>query len=181
MANVLAEVYSELAFFKPRLILRPQEISNSPEVIRRLGVIAINTALEADVFGNVNSTHVLGDSIVNGLGGSGDFARNASLSIFTTPSTAKNGCISRIVPLVSHVDHTEHCVNVIVTEHGVADLRGKSPRERASAIIERCAHPDYKPLLREYLKLSNKGQTPQSLCSAFSFHQKFIDCGDMRK
>ena len=180
MAPVLAEVYAEFDFFKPRLVLRPQEISNNAEVIRRLGVIAINTALEADIFGNVNSTHVLGDSIVNGLGGSGDFARNAYVSIFTTPSTAKDGRISRIVPLVSHVDHSEHCVQVLVTEHGVADLRCKCPRERAAAIIDRCAHPDYKLLLRDYLKLSKQGQTPQTLSAAFGFHQKFLNGGDMR-
>lgn len=75
--DLLTEVYHNLDFFKPRLLLRPQEISNHPEVIRRLGIISINTAIEVDVFGNVNSTHVMGNSMMNGIGGSGDFTRNA--------------------------------------------------------------------------------------------------------
>jgi succinyl-CoA:acetate CoA-transferase len=97
-------------------MLRPQEISNHPELIRRMGLISMNALIEADMYGNVNSTHVMGSSIMNGIGGSGDFARNAYLSIFMTPSTAKDGKISCIVPMVSHVDHTEHDVQVIVTE-----------------------------------------------------------------
>jgi succinyl-CoA:acetate CoA-transferase len=101
------DVMSKLQSYRDRLILRPQEISNHPGVIRRLGVIAINTALEADIYGNVNSTHVCGSDMVNGIGGSGDFSRNASLSIFVTKSTAKDGRVSCIVPMVSHVDHTE--------------------------------------------------------------------------
>jgi Acetyl-CoA hydrolase/transferase C-terminal domain len=64
---------------------------------------------------------------MNGFGGSGDFARNAYLSIFIVPSTAKGGSISTIVPMVTHVDHIEHDVQIIVTEHGLADLRGSSP------------------------------------------------------
>ena len=116
--------YKSLEMYKYKIILRPVEISNSPEVIRRLGVIAVNTALEVDLEGNVNSTHIGGCQIVNGLGGSGDFARNAALSVFTTPSTAKNGTISCIVPHVAHVDHTEHDPHVIITEQGCADLRG---------------------------------------------------------
>ena len=182
--SVLREVYAELAFFRPRIVLRPQELSNCGEVIRRLGVIAINTALEFDLFGNVNSTHTLGRNIVNGIGGSGDFARNAHLSIFTCPSTARDQCISRIVPMVSYTEHTEHAVHVVVTEHGVADLRGKCPRDRAAAIIEHCAHPDYRPLLRDYVKLSAQGpggQTPHTLHAAFAFHEAFRSSGDMRK
>ena len=64
---------------------------------------------------------------MNGIGGSGDFTRSAMLSIFTTPSTAKEGKISAFVPMVSHLDHSEHSVKIIITEYGVADLRGKSP------------------------------------------------------
>ena len=116
-----------------RLLLRPQEIANNPEIVRRIGIISINTALEADIFGNINSTHVLGQKMMNGIGGSGDFTRNAYISIFTCPSTAKDGNISAIVPMCSHMDHSEHSVQVLVTEHGVADLRGKDPRERAAA------------------------------------------------
>ena len=175
-------VYDNLDFFKERLLLRPQEITNHPETIRRLGVIAINTALETDIFGNVNSTHVLGSKIMNGIGGSADFSRNAYLSIFTCPSTAKGGLISSIVPQVSHVDSTEHDVRVLATEYGVADLRGKSPSQRARCIIENCAHPDYKQLLWDYLKLSEGKcyHTPFSLRNAFKMHIAYEETGDMR-
>ena len=92
--EVIREIYANLDFFKDKILLRPQEISNNPEVARRLGLIAINTALEADIFGNINSTHVSGTRMMNGIGGSGDFTRSAMLSIFTTPSTAKEGTLS---------------------------------------------------------------------------------------
>lgn len=178
--EALREIYSRLDFFKDRLLLRPQEISNNPEVVRRLGVITINTALEADIFGNVNSTHVLGTKMMNGIGGSGDFTRSGYVSIFTTPSTAKDGKISSFVPMVSHMDHSEHSVKVIISEYGVADLRGKSPVQRAREIIERCAHPEYRPLLHAYLDRGVKGHTPQSLDACFAFHRAFIETGDMR-
>ncbi len=138
-----ADLRQDLKFFRSRLLLRPQEITNSPEIVRRLGIISINTAIEVDITGNVNSTHVLGRSMMSGIGGSGDFARNAFLSIFTCPSTAKGGKISTIVPMVSHLDSSEHSVQIIITEQGIADLRGKSPMQRASAIIDNCAHPDF--------------------------------------
>ena len=146
-----AELYEEFPALKGRLVLRSEEISNSPEVIHRLGLIAMNTALEVDLSGNVNSTHVSGSRVMNGIGGSGDFARNAGLTIFTTASTAKNGTLSCVVPYVSHVDHTEHDVDVIITEQGAADLRGLTAYERAEVLIEKCAHPDFRPMLREYL------------------------------
>ena len=156
--------------FASRFVLRPQEISNNPEVIRRLGLLSINTALEADIAGNVNSTHVLGRNMMNGIGGSGDFARNAFLSIFTCPSTAKGGKISTIVPMVSHADHSEHSVQVIITEHGVADLRGKSPGERARLMIQNCAHPEYRGLLRDYAAMAGNAtlaaHTRRVICSA---------------
>lgn len=139
------------SFFKERILLRPQGISNSPEVIRRLGVIAINTAIEVDIYGNVNSSHIAGSCLMNGIGGSGDFARNAAVSIFTTPSLTKDGDISRIVTQVSHLDHSEHSTQIIVTEQGLADLRGKGPVPRAWEIIEHCVHPKFQPMLREYL------------------------------
>ncbi len=151
--GVLRDIYENIEFFRSRLLLRPQEISNSPEIVRRLGIISINTAIEIDITGNVNSTHVCGRSMMNGIGGSGDFARNAFLSIFTCPSIAKSGKISTIVPLVTHLDSSEHSVQIVVTEQGVADLRGKSPGERASTIIEQCAHPDYRGILRDYVAL----------------------------
>lgn len=160
--------------------MRPQEISNHPEIIRRHGLISINTALELDIYGNVNSTHVLGTKMMNGIGGSGDFARNARLAIFVTKSIAKDGNISSIVPFVSHVDHTEH-VDVLVTEQGYADLHGLAPRQRAELIIERCAHPMYREQLRDYYweSLTRSGQTPHVLEKAFSWHTNFAKNGTM--
>jgi acyl-CoA hydrolase len=161
-------------------MLRPQEITNHPEVVRRLGVVSMNTALEADLSGNVNSTHVFGSNMMNGIGGSGDFTRNAYLSIFSCPSTAKGGRISTIVPMVSHVDHSEHSVQVIATEWGVADLRGVPPRERARTIIDQCAHPDYRDALHAYVGLARTGHAPHTLRAAFAFHEQFEETGDMR-
>jgi succinyl-CoA:acetate CoA-transferase len=167
------EFNRDAANYHDKIVLRPQEISNHPEVIRRLGVIAMNGLIEADIYGNVNSTHIRGTSIMNGIGGSGDFARNAWLSIFMTPSSAKNGAISCIVPMVTHVDHTEHDVQVIVTEQGLADLRGLSPKKRARAVIDNCAHPTFKPALQEYfdraLRYSPGQHTPHILDEAFTF------------
>jgi acyl-CoA hydrolase len=146
-----------------------------------MGLITINTAIEADIFGNINSTHIMGKKMMNGIGGSGDFTRNAYISIYTTPSTAKNGCISAFVPMVSHADHSEHSVKIIISEYGVADLRGKSPIQRAEEIIENVVHPEYRPLLREYLSKTKDAHTPICLESALSFHQAFEAEGDMRK
>ncbi|MCH5319374.1 MAG: succinate CoA transferase [Paramuribaculum sp.] len=176
-----AEVLSDLDFFRDKIVLRPAEISNNPEVIRRLGVIAMNTALEADIFGNINSTHVVGTKMMNGIGGSGDFTRNGYISIFSCPSVTKGGLISNIVPMVSHTDHNEHSVDVIITEQGVADIRGLDPVQRAEKIIDNCANPMYRPLLHDYLKLAKGGQTPHSLHAALAFHTTFLQCGDMSK
>jgi succinate CoA transferase len=179
-AEALQEIYGNLPVYKEKILLRPQEVSNSPEIARRLGLIAINTALEADIFGNINSTHVLGTKMMNGIGGSGDFARNAYLSVFTTPSVAKGGKISAIVPMVSHQDHSEHSVKILITEYGVADLRGLAPIQRAQCIIENCVHPEYKKLLNDYLNQGVKGQTPQSLRNCFALHTSFEETEDMR-
>ncbi|MBC5635441.1 acetyl-CoA hydrolase/transferase family protein [Ornithinibacillus sp. BX22] len=175
------QVYRNFEKYRDKLIMRPQEISNHPEIIRRLGLISINTALEFDIYGNVNSTHVSGTRMMNGIGGSGDFARNARLAIFVTKSIAKGGAISSIVPFVSHVDHTEHDVDVVVTEQGYADLRGLAPRERVPLIIENCAHPTYRPQLWKYYEeaLERGGQTPHVLEKAFSWHGNFAKYGSM--
>ncbi|MBK9713818.1 MAG: acetyl-CoA hydrolase/transferase family protein [Kouleothrix sp.] len=169
--------------YRERIILRPQEISNHPEVIRRLGCLAMNGMIEADIYGNVNSTHLMGTRIQNGIGGSGDFARNAFISFFMTPSRAKGGAISCIVPMVSHVDHTEHDVQVVVTEQGLADLRGLAPKQRAAQIIENCAHPDFRPALREYyrraLDLSPGKHTPHLIDEAFEWHTRYLRSGRM--
>ena len=181
--DALAKLNGDLASYRQKIILRTQEITNHPEVIRRLGVIAMNGLIEADIYGNVNSTHVMGTQIMNGIGGSGDFARNAYLSIFMTPSTAKGGAISSIVPMVSHVDHTEHDVQIIVTEQGLADLRGLPPKKRAKVIIENCAHPSFKANLLEYyeraLRESVGKHTPHLLNEAFMWHRKFMETGHM--
>lgn len=179
----MKQVFKNFDRYRDRLIMRPQEISNHPEIIRRLGLISINTALELDIYGNVNSTHVLGTKMMNGIGGSGDFARNARLAIFVTKSIAKDGKISSIVPFVSHVDHTEHDVDVIVTEQGYADLRGLAPRQRVELIIENCAHPLYRDQLREYYReaLTRGGQTPHVLEKALSWHTDFTRNGTMLK
>ncbi len=177
----LQTIYNDIEYFRPRMVLRPQEISNSPELVRRLGLITINTAIEVDLFGNVNSTHVMGRDLMNGIGGSGDFTRNASVSIYTCPSVAKKGAISTIVPFVAHLDHSEHSVQVVVTEHGIADLRGKAPHDRAMVIIENCVHPEYRQLMKDYLKISDKGHVPLTLQNAFAMHLAFAQGGDMRK
>ncbi len=173
---------NNLEEYKRKIILRPQEISNNPEIIRRLGSIAMNTAIEVDIYGNVNSTNIMGSKMMNGIGGSGDFTRNAYLSIFVTPSIAKNGDISCVVPMVSHVDHTEHDVQVIVTEQGLADLRGLSPRERAETIINNCTHPEYKSKLKNYYQraLGKGGHIPHLIKEALSWHKKFLETGSMK-
>ena len=171
----LKEFYRDIAFYKDKIVLRPQYISNSPEVIGRLGVLAMNTAVEIDIYGNVNSTHIGGTKMINGIGGSGDFARNAAISIFVAPSTRKNGGISSIVPMVSHVDHTEHDVMVVATEYGFADLRCLSPQEKAYKIISNCSHPDYRGRLMEYFDKARSKEnqhTPHVFEDAISWFAK---------
>lgn len=174
-------VFGNLAHYKDKFILRPQEISNHPELVRRLGIIGINTALEFDIYGNVNSTHVSGTKMMNGIGGSGDFARNAHLAIFVTKSIAKGGAISSVVPMVSHVDHTEHDTDILVTEQGLADLRGLAPRERARVIIDNCVHPDYRDALNDYFDraCAKGGHTPHLLQEAVQWHTNFEEKGKM--
>lgn len=170
--------------WRDKFVIRQQEISNNPEIVRRLGTISMNTAIEMDIFGNVNSTHIMGTQMMNGIGGSGDFARNAYLPIFMTSSTAKNGDISCVVPMVSHVDHHEHSTQIFVTERGLCDLRGLAPVPRARKIIEICAHADYQPLLTEYLDYGLKNakgkHTPHTLSRAFEFHTRFLEKGTMK-
>ncbi|KAF7441333.1 acetyl-CoA hydrolase [Pleurotus ostreatus] len=183
--------YKNWANYKDRLLLRSQQVANAPEIIRRLGVIAMNTPLEVDIYAHANSTCALGSRMLNGLGGSGDFLRNAKLSIMHTPSSRPTKTdptgISCIVPFASHIDHTEHDLDIVVTEQGLADLRGLSPRERAPLIIEKCAHPDYKDSLKEYydralfecLK-SGAGHEPHILKNAFKFHTNLQEHGTMK-
>ncbi len=185
--DALQRFNDNIEFLKDKIVLRPMEISNNPEIIRRLGIIGMNSMIEADIYGNVNSTHIMGTKMMNGIGGSGDFTRNGFFSFYVSPSTAKGGAISAIVPMVSHHDHTEHDVMFIVTEQGMADLRGKSPRQRAKLIIENCSHPDYRDMLRDYYDRAEaaaknaKGlHTPHLLLEALSWNQRFVETGDMR-
>lgn len=169
--------------YRDSIILRPQQISNHPEVVRRTGLIATNGMIEADIYGNVNSTNVSGSRVMNGIGGSGDFTRNAFLSTFISGTIAKDGAISTIVPFASHIDHTEHDAMVIITERGYADLRGLAPRDRVKKMIA-IAHPDYQPLLEEYYEraLSKAAgmQTPHDLRTAFDFHINLAEKGSMK-
>ncbi|MHA7271779.1 acetyl-CoA hydrolase/transferase family protein [Arthrobacter sp. HLT1-20] len=180
----IEEFNRNVDFYRERIVFRTQEISNHPELIRRLGCIALNGMIEADIYGNVNSTHVAGSHVMNGIGGSGDFARNGFLSVFMSPSTAKGGAISGIVPMASHVDHTEHDTMILITEQGLADLRGLAPKQRARVIVEKCAHPDYKPMLEDYFERASRDSygkhTPHLLGEALSWHQRYIETGDMR-
>ncbi len=177
----LRQFYKDINLFKDKVVVRPSEISNCPEVISRLGVCAVNTAIEVDLYGHVNSTKICGSSMMNGVGGSCDYTTSATLATFTCTSTAKDGKISSIVPFCSHIDHTEHHVDAVITEYGVADLRGKCPADRVDMLIN-IAHPDYRPILREYQRLSNEvgGQTPHRLTAAFALHDTYLRKGDMR-
>ena len=177
------DLNARMGEFRDRIVLRPQEISNHPELIRRLGCIAMNGMIEADIFGSVNSTHIMGSRIQNGIGGSGDFARNAYISVFMSASTAKGGRISTIVPHAAHVDHIPQDVQVIVTEQGLADLRGLSPKQRAAVVIANCAHPDYRPLLADYYARARRDsygqQSPMLLKEALSWHDRYVRTGSM--
>lgn len=178
------KVFGDLDFYRKRIVLRPIEYTNGSPNILNMNVISMNTAVEIDIYGNVNSTHVMGSNMIYGVGGSNDFARNAKLTVFMTPSTAKNGAISAIVPMVTHVDNTEHDTDIVVTEYGYADLRGLSPKERAEKIIENCAHPDYRPQLRDYYKGAierfGPSQTPHDLAHAYEMHHRYITTGSMK-
>ncbi len=177
----LQELYDNINDFRGRLLLRPSEISNCPEIIARLGICSLNTAIEVDIYGHVNSTKICGSRMMNGVGGSGDFTGNAMLATFTCASTQKDGRISSIVPFCSHVDHTEHYVDAVVTEYGVADLRNRCATEKAEALIA-IAHPDYRLLLRDYMRLASArgGHTPHMLSAAFAMHDTYLRKGDMR-
>ena len=177
----LQALYRDMAEFRGRLLLRPSEISNCPEIIARLGICSLNTAIEVDIYGHVNSTKILGTKMMNGVGGSCDFTCNAMLATFTCGSTTKDGKISSIVPFCSHVDHTEHYVDAVATEYGVADLRGKCAMDKARALVA-IAHPDYRPLLNDYLRLAERygGHTHHVLNAAFAMHDTYRRKGDMR-
>ncbi|EGG17689.1 acetyl-coA hydrolase [Cavenderia fasciculata] len=184
-------LFSNWPNYRDKLVLRNQSISNGAELVRRLGVIALNTPVEFDIYGHVNSTCVQGSKMLNGVGGSGDFLRNSKLSIVHAPSTRPTKTdehgITSIVPFCSHIDHPEHDIDVVVTEQGLADLRGLCPRDRARTIIEKCSHPLYKPLLLDYYERAHtKGlktfssHEPHMLDKAFKMYQNLEEKGTMR-
>lgn len=177
--------------YAPKLLLRSQQVSNSPEIIRRLGVIGMNTPVEVDIYAHANSTCVMGSRMLNGLGGSADFLRSSKYSIMHTPSTRPTKTdphgITCIVPMCTHVDQTEHDLDVVVTEQGLADVRGLSPRERARVIIEKCVHPLYKDIIKEYFEKAEFeclrkgwGHEPHLLWNAFDLHRNLVEKGTMR-
>ncbi len=190
-ADGFQRLYNNWDEYTSKIVLRPQQLANNPEIIRRLGVIAMNTPIEFDIYAHANSTLVGGSRMINGIGGSGDFLRNAYLSIMHSPSvrptkTDPTG-ISCVVPMVPHVDHTEHDLDVLVTEQGLADLRGLCPRDRAQLIIDRCAHPDYQPILQDYLDRASReclangrGHEPHMLDKVFRMQQNLANCGTMK-
>lgn len=183
--------YSNWDLFSKKLCLRSQVTSNLPEVIRRLGCIAMNTPVEVDMYAHGNSTNVMGSRMLNGLGGSADFLRNAKVSILHTPSARASKIdptgVSCVVPMATHVDQTEHDLDVIVTDQGLADLRGLSPKERAREIIGKTAHPDYKDQLTDYLdraefycKKNKTMHEPHILKDAFKMHLNLQENGTMK-
>lgn len=177
--KMLREYWS---LFHNTTVIRNIDITNTGEVIHRLGIFALNSAIEMDIYGNVNSSHITGNRVVNGLGGGANFAQNAQLSVMLMVSENKKGAISTIVPMVSHQDISEHDIDVVVTENGVADLRGKDDLERAHLIIQNCASPLYRPLLSDYLERAVKeggGHHPQNPCEAFEWHRRFKERGTM--
>jgi acetyl-CoA hydrolase len=187
----LQRLWSGWDQYTPKIMLRPVQITNHAELIRRLGVIAMNTPVEFDIYGHANSSMVNGSRVINGIGGSGEFSRNAYLSIMHTPSTRPTKQdptgISCVLPMVTHVDHTEHDLDVLVTEQGLADLRGLAPRQRAQRIIDKCAHPEYRPILQEYFDralregiASGSAHEPQMLQKAFNMHRTLDEKGTMK-
>ena len=190
-ADGLKRLFANWERYTRNTILRPIQISNHPEPVRRLGLISMNTPIEFDLYAHVNSSLVNGSRMLNGIGGSGEFMRNAYLSIMHTPSTRPsridpNG-ISCVVPMVPHVDHTEHDMDVLVTEQGLADLRGLAPRERAQRIIDKCAHPEYRPILQEYFSRASReclargnGHEPHMLYKVFTMQRNLEEHGTMK-
>jgi acyl-CoA hydrolase len=171
------EFYENIDEFKDRVVLRPQAISNSPEIISRFYHINVQQAIEVDVYGQVNITYI-GDRFIVGVGGSGDHAKASYITIVALPSITGSG-LPRVVPLVYHVDLVDHDVDIIVTDQGWADLRGLSPLEKARAIIEECAHPSYKDILWDYLEtvVKKTGHRPVDLRKAVEFREKLFASG----
>ena len=143
----------------PALEMHPVDITNDPFLAgQNDNLIAINATMQVDFMGQCGSES-LGSTPYSGTGGQSDFVRAANRSkggkaFIVLPSTAKDDTISRIVPTLTpgtHVTTSKNDVNYVVTEHGVAQLRGKTAKERAQALIA-IAHPDFRGELREAAK-----------------------------
>ena len=139
----------------PALEMQPVDVTNDPAIAGlNDNLIAINATLQIDLIGQCGSES-FGCTPYSGTGGQADFVRAANRSrggkaIIVLPSTAKGDSISRIVPTLSpgtHVSTTKNDINYVVTEYGVAQLRGKTARQRAEALIG-IAHPDFRQELR---------------------------------
>ena len=182
MSERVEQILNDTPNLRDHLVIRNGDITNSAEVIGRLGLVALNTGIEIDIYGNVNSSHIAGSRVVNGIGGGASFAQNAGLSVILIPSTAKGGAISNVVPMVSHQDIGEHDVDVVVTEHGIADLRGLDDGERADAIVTHCASEAYRGQLTAYLQTAREqcgGHHPQLPEAAFGWYRRLKEEGTM--
>jgi acyl-CoA hydrolase len=182
MSERVEQILHDTPNLRDHLVIRNGDITNSAEVIGRLGLVALNTGIEIDIYGNVNSSHIAGSRVVNGIGGGAGFAQNAGLSVILIPSTAKGGAISNIVPMASHQDIGEHDVDVVVTEHGIADLRGLDDGERADAIVTHCASEAYRGQLTAYLQTAREqcgGHHPQLPEAAFGWYRRLEEEGTM--
>ncbi len=182
MNGRVAGILSSFPHIEDSLVIRNGSVTNSSEIISRLSLIALNTGIEVDVYGNVNSSHITGTRVVNGIGGGANFAQNSALSVVLLPSLSKGGAISTIVPMVSHQDINEHDVDIVITEHGVADVRGLDDVERARRIIGVCASSEYKEALSSYLERAihtSGGHHPQLPLEAFLWYQRLQETGTM--
>ena len=140
----------------PDVEMHPVEYINSPWIVgQHENMVSINSALQVDLMGQVNA-EMIGARQFSGIGGQVDFVRGVSLakngvSIIALPSTASKGTISRITCELDRgaaVSTSRNDVHYVVTEFGIANLRGKSLRERAEALIQ-IAHPDFRESLKE--------------------------------
>lgn len=175
MSPRVIELLESIPDVQKHLVIRNGDITNNAEIIGRLGLIALNTGIEMDIYGNVNSSHIAGSRVVNGIGGGANFAQNSGLSVVVMPSISKGGAISNIVPMVSHQDINEHDVDIVVTENGFADLRGLDDNERADAVITNCASELYRSQLNRYLTDAREkcgGHHPQLPGQAFEWYTR---------
>ena len=159
-----SEILNNYINNNPSVEMHPIDYVNNPSVISQNdNVVSINSCLQVDLLGQVVSDTV-GLNQFSAVGGQVDFVRGATMSrggksIIAMPSTAKNGMISRIVPLItegSAITTPRNDVNYVVTEYGVAQLKGKTLKERAKALIL-ITHPKFRPhLILEYKRRFNE-------------------------